>query len=450
MQTRQIHQQFVKYVIPAVVGMVVQALYVILDGIIVGHGIGEIGLASVNIAFPCTMVVISLAMLIAIGGANVYSFYKGQGEAAKANHIFNQCLTMSAAIGAIMALCSFFFRERLAVFFGANDALLPSTVAYLTWLTPFFFFQMLVCLFAAFVRNDASPKLAMLASVTGAVINAALDVIFILILGFGIEAAAITNGIGMLIELTFYAVHFTRKQGTLRIHAPHFDIADIRRILRNRFATFLMEFSLPAVTFSFNLAIMHTLGTLGVTAYSIVGYVCSIINMTLVGVTQGAQPLMSLYHGSGDTKSFDRVYRLGVCTNVIVPTVLVSLCIIFSSGMVSLFRAGNPELTSLTTQMLRLYSIAHIAIGTTLMNILYFQTTERNACSTLISLLRCIGFVQGFLLLSLFVFDGKGLYLTFLAGEVCHLLISIILVNRAKQLESKTAQQSPETVDAPE
>ncbi len=432
MQSQQINKQFVKYVIPAVIGMVVQALYVILDGIIVGQGIGEIGLASVNIAFPCSMVVIALAMLIAVGGANVYSFYKGQGEAGKANNIFNQCLTMAVVTGAVIAIFGFLFRQPLAVFFGANETLLPSTVAYLKWIAPFSLLQMIVCLLAVFVRNDGAPRLAMFASVTGAVINAILDVIFILILGYGIEAAAITNGIGMMIELMFYAAHFVRKQGVLRIHTPHFDISDVKRMLSNGFATFLMEFSLPALTFSFNLAIMRTQGTLGVTAYSIVGYVCSIINMTLIGVTQGAQPLMSFYHGRGDTAAFNRVYRLGIRANLIVPIVLVSLCIAFSGGIVTLFRGGNPELTALTTSMLRLYPIAYVAIGITLMNILYFQTTERNAFSALISFLRCIGFVQIFLLLSWFVFDGKGLYLTFLAGEVCHMLISLILMRKSK------------------
>lgn len=426
-----------KYVIPAVIGMVIQALYVILDGIIVGQGIGEIGLAAVNIGFPCSMVVIALAMLIASGGANVYSFYKGRGEDDKANNIFNQCLTLTISVGVVITLFGFLFRLPLAVFFGANETLLPSTVAYLKWIAAFSLLQMLVCLLAVFIRNDDAPKLAMFASVTGAVINAILDVIFILVLDFGIEAAAITNGIGMLIEFTFYTAHFVKKRGVLRIRAPHFNGTDIKRVLSNGFSTFLMELSLPAVTFSFNLAIIRTQGTLGVTAYSIVGYVCAIINMTLIGVTQGAQPLMSYCHGSGDTMAFNRVYRLGIRTNYIVPAVLVSLCIAFSGGIVTLFRGGNPELTALTTRMLRLYPIAHIAIGPTLMNVLYFQTTERNTFSALISFLRCFGFVQIFLLLSLLVFGGKGLYLTFLAGEACHLFLSLMLMRQVRQSEKK-------------
>lgn len=443
---KPINKQFTKYVIPSVIGMVVQALYTVLDGIIVGQGIGEIGLAAINIVFPYGMIVIALAMLIAVGGANVYSFYRGQGEPSKANNIFCQCLILAAVAGIVIALPGFVFREQLVLLAGANEALLPSATAYLKWMASFFLFQMIVCGLSIFVRNDDAPRLVMMATVTGAVINALLDIVFILILHYGIEVAAMTNGIGMLIELSFYVAHFAGKKGMLRIRKPVFNFADMKRVFSNGLATFLMEFSLPAVTFSFNLAIIRTVGTLGVTAYSIVGYVCAVVNMVLIGVTQGVQPLMSFYHGKGDKKAFSHAYRLGVRTNILLPVILVGLCFVFSEGLVSLFRSGNPELTALTSHMLRLYPLAYVAIGVTLMNILYFQTTERNAFSALISFLRCIGFIQVFLVLSVYLFDGRGLSLAFLCGELCHVVISQRLLKRTRRLEN-TGVQTQKSVD---
>jgi Na+-driven multidrug efflux pump len=435
---KPIKKQFIKYVVPSVIGMTVQALYTVLDGIIVGQGIGEIGLAAINIVFPYGMIVIALTMLMGIGGANIYSIYKAQGEAERANNVFCQCLTLAAVIGTAIGLAFFLFREQLVVIAGANVVLLPSATLYLKWLAPFFPLQMVAFGLSVFIRNDDAPKLVMKASIAGAVVNAILDVFFILILHYGIEVSAITNGVGALIELAFYTSYLARKKGMLHIRKPKFYFADIKRILSNGLATFLMEFSLPAVTFSFNLAIIRTTGTIGVTAYSIVGYVCSIINMVLIGVTQGAQPLMSFYHGKGDKKAFSHSYRLGIKTNLLLPVVLVAVCFVFSEEIVSLFRGGNPELTALTSRMLRLYPVAHIAIGVTLMNILYFQTTERNAFSAAISFLRCIGFIQVFLLISVYLLDGKGLFLAFFAGELCHLIISLLLVRRAKRLENTT------------
>ncbi|MDD4824376.1 MAG: MATE family efflux transporter [Acholeplasmataceae bacterium] len=263
---------------------------------------------------------------------------------------------------------------------------------------------------------------------------------------YGIEVAAMTNSVGMLIELGFYAVYFARKKGTLRIKKPIFNFADIKRILSNGFATFLMEFSLPAITFSFNLVIIKAEGTLGVAAYSIVGYVCSVMNMVLIGVTQGAQPLMSLYHGKGETELFSYTYLLGIRTNIIIPVILTALYFVFSDGIVSLFHSGNPELTTLTTRMVRQYPLAYIAIGATLMNILFFQTTERNIFSAAISALCCIGYIQVFLLISVYIFNYKVLYLTFFFGELCHLVISQILVRQTKRMESKDIQTIAKTV----
>ncbi len=425
---KQINRQFVKYVVPSVVGMLVQALYIILDGIVVGQGIGEVALGAVNIVFPFSMLVVALAMLIAVGGANVYSFHKGQGEAEKANNIFCQCLALSVIIGAVLALVGFSFRESLSIFMGANEELLPSAIAYLKWSAPFSLIQMVTFGLSVFVRNDDAPKLVMLGSVFGAVINAILDIIFILVLHYGIEAAAITNGIGVSIEFVFYISHFVRKKGMLRIRKAVFHFGELKRVVSNGVASSLMEFSVPAVTFSFNLAVVHNAGTLGVSAYSIVSYVCSIMNMVVVGVAQGVQPIMSFYHGKGDTKTFSHVYGLGVRTNLIASILLVGVCILFGRGIVPLFHGGNLDLTALTAYMLRLYPLAYIFIGITLMNILFFQTTERNVPATLISFLRCTGFVQVFLLLSVFVLDAKGLYLSFLAGEVCHFIISQLLV----------------------
>lgn len=450
-ELRQVNKQFSKYVIPSVIGMVVQALYTILDGVIVGRGIGEIALGAVNLVLPFSMTIIALAMLVGIGGANVYSIYKGQGEPEKANNIFCQCLALAAVVGGVMALAGFFFRENLVLFFGANEDLLPSAAAYLKWMAPFALTQTVSFGLSVFVRNDGAPKLAMTATVVGAVCNVILDIVLILVLHYGIEASAFTNGVGMLIELAFYITHFVRKKGMLRIRKPIFHLVDIKRVLHNGLASFLMECQQATIALSFNLALVRTVETLGVSAYAIVSSVCALINMVLIGVSNGAQPLMSFQHGKGDHKVFSHIYRLARRTNIILPVVLVAVYSIFGRGIASLFHTGNPELTDLTAHMLRLYPLGFIVVGSLLINILFFQTTERNAYSTLLTFLRCAGFTQVFLLLSILVFDSTGLYLAFFAGELCHFILSQILVKRTmKRLSKEPDETRATTQDAPE
>lgn len=443
LDSKKINKKFVQYVIPSVIGMLVQALYVILDGVIVGQGIGEIALGAINIVFPFSMVVVALSMLIAVGGANVYSFYRGQGEEDKANNIFCQCLTLAVIIGILLALAGFFFRKDIAIFLGANDQLLHPSIAYLQWAAPFSLIQMVTFGLAVFVRNDDAPKIAMLGAVFGAVINAILDVIFILVLHYGIEVAAITNGIGVSIEFLFYSSHFIRKKGKLRIRKPVLHFEEIKKLLQNGIASSLMEFSVPALTFSYNLVIVKIAGTLGVSAFSIVSYVCSILGMVVMGVTQGVQPLMSFYHGTGEKKKFYHVYSLGIWTNLAASVLLIAVCVIFGGNIAPLFHAGNTQLTELTAHMLRQYPLAYMFIGVTLMNILFFQTMQSNGYATFISFLRCLGFVQVFLLISMFILNAAGIYLTFLAGELCHFIISYILVRKTLR-ENDTASPKAE------
>lgn len=440
---KPINKQFAQYVVPSVIAMSVQAFYTVLNGIIAGRGLGEIALGAVNIALPFMMVIIALGMLIGIGGANVYSFYKGQGDAEKANNIFCQCLALSAIIGTALALAGFFFRESLALFLGANEEMLPLVVAYLKWLAPCSLLQMVVFVLIVFVRNDDAPKLVMAASVFGAAVNIILDIILIFMMHFGLEAIALTNGISMLVQGAFFIPHFACRKGMLQIRKPVFHFSDMKRVLINGVASFLMEFWQSAIALSFNLALVQTVGTLGVAAYSIVTYVCALINMVLVGVTQGAQPLMSFYHGKGDERVFFHVYRLGLRTNIIIPVLLVTGCAAFGSGIAFLFHSGNPELTALTVHMFRLFPWGFIFVGPVLMNILYFQTTEQNVYATLISFLRCIGFVQVFLLLFMRLFGANGIYLSFLAGEMCHFVLSQILIQKAmSNLEHKTGKSA--------
>ncbi|WP_312433253.1 MATE family efflux transporter [Lacrimispora sp.] len=301
---RQINKQFTDYIIPSVIALGVEALYTILNGIIAGHGLGEVALGAINIALPFSMLTIAISMLIGIGGANVYSFYRGQGETEKANNIFCQSLALLAIIGLVLAICGFVFRESLARFLGANGELLPYVTAYLKWMAPVSFLQVIIFGLIIFIRNDNAPKLVMIASIMGIGINAVLDIILILIMHLGIEVIAITNGIAVLVQAIVFLPHFVYKKGMLRIRKPNFNFAEVKRVLNNGFASFLMEFWLSALSFSYNLALVNTVGTVGVSAYSIVTYICSLIHMVLVGVTQGAQPIMSLYHGKKDRKAF--------------------------------------------------------------------------------------------------------------------------------------------------
>lgn len=428
-----IRRQFVRYAVPSVAGMIVSSLYTVVDGIFVGRGVGDLALGGVNIVFPFIMLVIAVTMLIAIGGANLLSFRRGRNEHAEANNIFNQSVGLLAVASLVLFCAASFFSRELCVLLGADDELLPFSQAYLRTMAPFVAVQTMGLGLSIFLRNDNSPNLAMIGTISGAVANIYLDYLFIMEWGWGIEGAAIATGIGLALELCVYLSHFLRRKGELRFRLPVYTVRDVKKLLYNGAPSFLMEFCQSAVAISFNLVIISHIGPLGVAAYGIVTYICSSFNMILIGITQGAQPIISLNHGRGNSQNVKAIYRLGTWSGLLSGLVFIIVCFVFTERLVGLF-GGEGEFLALTGEMLRYFCIGYVPVGLTLMNILFFQTTEQEARSTVVAVLRCIGFVQVFLLFLPAWFGVHGIYLSFLCGEVGNWLVSVFLM-RVRRLE---------------
>ena len=428
MGKKDIRREFVRYALPSVAGMLVSCLYTVVDGIFVGRGVGDLALGGVNIVFPYIMLVIAVTMLVAIGGANLASFQRGRGNVGAANSIFSQAAVLLALAGGALFAVAFFFSRETCVLLGADADLLPHAETYLRTMAPFVAVQTIGLGVGIFVRNDNAPNFVMLGTVSGAVVNIVLDYVFIMVWDWGIEGAAIATGIGLMLEFCVYVGHIVFKRGELRLLKPVFSAAETGKLLYNGIASFLMEFCQSAIAISFNIVIIRHIGPLGVAAYSVVNYLCSSFNMILIGITQGAQPILSFNHGKGDVEAVKGIHRLGAGVCLASSCVLAVVCLRYGSALASLFSGdGGGEMVALATRMLFYFCLAYAPIGLTLMNILFFQTTEREGRSVFLSVLRCVGFVQVFLLVLPGVWGERGIYWSFLFGETVNWAISLAL-----------------------
>jgi putative MATE family efflux protein len=408
--------------------MVVASLYTIVDGLFVGRLVGEMALGAVNIVYPYLILQFALTTLIATGGANLVSFYKGAGQEKPAINVFRQSTVLLLAAGLALSFFALTFTEKLCVLLGAEGELLPYAIDYLKYMSVFSSIQTMSMGFGIFLRNDGSPGLAVAASLTASLANIILDYIFIGPFGWGVKGAAIATGIGIAFELLICSIHFICKRGILRLGIPRFHKHEVKKLLTNGMASFLIEFSQSAIIVSYNIAISATLGATGIAAYSIVMYICETFNMILIGITDGAQPLMSYRHGSGEPGQVKFLYKLGRITCIGITIAFFGACVFFGGPLINLFITGTSDVTFLAQEMMRLYFMGYFPIGITMMNILFFQTTEREFKSNLLSIMRCVGFLQVFLFTLPRFLGPIGLYLAFLCGEACNCLVSILMV----------------------
>src|SRR5690625_5288050 len=188
--TQSVVKSFFQYLIPSLLGMMLMSVNIVIDGIFVGNGVGSVALAGVNIAVPVFSIIISIALLIGIGGGTLYSMAIGRGELNQSHKIFSISFSLVVIITVIISLISFFNLEWLGYMFGANAETLPYVTDYMEILIIFSLIIAVETWLSIFIRNDGNPQLAMVGLASTAVINIALNYWMIFILEMGVRGAS--------------------------------------------------------------------------------------------------------------------------------------------------------------------------------------------------------------------------------------------------------------------
>ncbi len=187
-----------RYTIPCIISMLVSALYNIVDQIFIGIGVGMLGNAATNIAFPLTAVCLSLALLLGIGGASRMSLMLGQGKKDEASKIAGNAVILMLISGVTLSAAVLIFLDPLLMLFGSTHEILPYARTYTGFTAIGFPFLIVNTSLSKLIISDGSPKYAMFSLLAGAVINTILDPLFIFVFDWGMTGAALATVIGQV------------------------------------------------------------------------------------------------------------------------------------------------------------------------------------------------------------------------------------------------------------
>lgn len=389
MNTRR--KKFFKYVVPSVGAMVVMALYIVVDGIFVGRGVGESALASVNIAIPFTTFIIAVAMMITMGGAAVTSIRMGRGDQAQANESFVTSGFMVLTFSIVVSAIGIIFPGGIARLAGASAMLETGTAIYIRYFSMFAVFACMSMAMSAFVRNDGNPNLALWGMIAGAVSNVILDWVFIFPLQMGIKGAAIASGLGQLISLLVLSVHFIRRHGKLRFRKTRLSLSLIGKIVKRGLPELITQMSQPVTILCYNLVVINTLGEIGVSAFSVICYLLTLILGVFMGVSQGVQPLISRSFGEKDVVSEKYYFRAGVIANVGLSVAVYLVLMFFGKSIIAIFNP-NTQLISIAHEAAKMYGLSFVLAAANIICVTYFLSTKRTRQALIISASRSVGF----------------------------------------------------------
>src|SRR5690625_2875541 len=168
-------KSFFQYLIPSLIGMSLLSVNIVIDGIFVGHGVGEVALAGVNVASPVYSIVLSIALLIGVGGGTMFSIALGRQDIERAKVIYTTSFIVVTIITIAVTVISLLFLEDISYLFGANWETLPYVVQYMQIILLFAVIVAWESMLSIFVRNDGNPFLAMISLVLTSILNIVLN-----------------------------------------------------------------------------------------------------------------------------------------------------------------------------------------------------------------------------------------------------------------------------------
>lgn len=422
-----LRKKFINYLIPSLCAMWVFSLYTIVDGIFVGKYVGASALAAVNISMPFVNFIFAISILFSIGASTIIAMYLGENNKKNANSIFSLGITSLIIFSIIIFIVIYFTPEKLAIFLGADNSTLAYVIKYLKTIVFFNGFFMIAYYLEVLCKTDGSPYLSIIGVGTAAITNILLDYIFVGKLNMGVEGAAFATGMSQLLSSFIFLNHFLSKRSTLKFTRFKINFKDLKRIVLIGFPDSITEFATGLVILLFNKYILNLVGEDGVVAYSIISYVNSFIVMSMVGVTQGMQPLISYYYGKRCFKSIRYILKLSLYATAFIGILSFSISTIFANKIVLIFLDSAPSsyLVDLSVNAFKIYSICFLLIGFNILISGFFAAIEEPFYAALISISRGLVIIIAVLVIMTFFFGSNGIWITPTISESICLIISL-------------------------
>ena len=413
--------------IPIMIGMLINALYNLVDAYFIG-GLGESQMGAISIAFPLGQVVVGLGLMFGNGAASYLSRLLGRGDREAASKVASTALYSSVCIGAVIIIGTAIFLKPILTMLGATDTIMPYALSYGR-------IYVISCIFNVFnvtmnniVASEGAAKTTMCALLLGAVLNIGLDPIFIYTLDMGVAGAAIATAISQMASTLVYLIYALQKKSAFTFSIKEF--CPSKQII-----TEILKIGIPTLTFqlltSLSIAFINReaniYGDAVIAGMSVYNRVMFIGMAVVIGYGQGYQPVCSFNHGA---KKYERVYQgykfLVIITTIII-TVLSVIGYIFAPELIAIFRKDS-DVIKAGVQALRFQCFAMVVTGFCTASNMLMQSLRISGKATILALSRQGIFYIPAILILPHLLGQTGIALAQPVADILSFVLTIFLV----------------------
>ncbi|KAB3526247.1 MATE family efflux transporter [Alkaliphilus serpentinus] len=420
-----------KMSLPAIIGMMVNSLYNVVDTIFIGRGVGPMAIGGLAIAFPIQMLTMGFAQLVGIGSASAVSRNLGANNTERADHVAGNAYVLIIGISLIFATIGLLFTDTFLKVFGATPGLMPFARDYIRVIflgSVFFSFTMAT---QYLIQAEGNAKIAMTSTLIGALLNIALDPLFIFGLKAGIKGAAYATIISQFASFVFIISYLYSGKSSLKVRLHH--LKPRLEIIREIFAVGASAFTRSTTNTIFSIVINNSLriygGDIAITIFGIVNRIIAFLFLPIMGVVQGMQPIAGYNYGA---KKIDRVKEV-VKLSIIASTVIAILGWIMGQSFPQVIIMAFTDDDSIITKgafVFRMVIAMIPFLGLQFVGATLFQALGKAVPALVLSLLRQFTLLTPLILLlpRLFNLGLMGVWVSFPVADILAVIITGFLL----------------------
>ncbi len=421
-----------KYFVPAIIGVMANTLYNIVDRIYIGRGVGALALSGISVTFPIMIVAMAFGMLVGMGSSALVSIRLGQQNRPEAEKILGHAFSLLFVISLGITVLGLLARDRILSMFGAGPNTLDYARQYVTIILLGNVFQGTGFGLNNLIRAEGNARTAMYTMIIGAAANALLDPLFIFVFRMGVAGAAVATVISMAITSVWVVAHFAGRGGGLRLRLANMRWE--RRIVTGIFsigmAPFAMQLAGSVINALFNIQLIRHGGDLAVGAMGIINSVAMMIVFCVIAINMASQPIVGFNYGARQFPRVRRTYRLAVTAATLVTTAGFLGVELFPGAIISLFNRSDPQLLSIGIRGMRILLAAFPVVGFQVVSSNFFQAIGKAKISMFLNMLRQVIVLIPLLIILPPILKTDGVWLAGPAADLTAAAITAVMIAR--------------------
>lgn len=420
-----------KFSAPAVAGMIAGALYNIIARLLIGNEVGPLGIAGITVSFPLVILYMAFSAFVGVGGNALFSIYLGKKDFKKAENIVGNTFVLLVLVSVGVSVFLYTFLDKALILAGASLEVLPYAKEYMKIAMVGFSIWGMGAGMNHFIRSSGHPNIALITQIVGNVVNIIVGVVFVYYFHWGMKGVALAGVFGQLVGGIWIAYFFLSEKCIYKVRLKYFPLKKdiVLASCAIGISQFVFQIASCLLNFILNKTLVHYGGDVALAAIGIVMSVNSIIIFTIMGLSQGTQPLIGYNYGAKHFANAIQTTKMAIRWSSFILILGFLITEIFAVPVVKLFNSTNQDLITLAARGLKFVNFMLPIISLHIFGSTYFQAINKPIQAMILSLARQVLLLIPFVLILPLFFGIDGVFLATTFADFFACLISAILLH---------------------